>query len=356
MKKSSLTLLFALLSSIYANAAITEVRKEFPNQTAALSATAILSAPGSTASYLVCVYLSQPGSSNSLSAILRWTDENSQPQSFTFSGAQGVISNCDPIRNLAHTAPTVETSGAHSKRYDLFVVGFGFWTTGSQGRGGITEPFANWHVTSGPITLLSELGAVTYLIAADCADGTTGTLNWTDEIGSQAVTISPSLSGALIPVHVAAAKSLVFTSGSCYLSAVDMGTPKAGSGPLTDYEVNLLNYTNVTWPNSKPVVTAGPTTMYVFAGNIAQAPNSGGHVLEMFGDDLFLEILYANTGGAPGNNDGTYATFPIGIVGAGYRRGNPFFTFNVTTAINGSAFLGWGATPNYSAEVDVIQF
>ena len=91
MKKSSLTLLFALLSSIYANAAITEVRKEFPNQTAALSATAILSAPGSTASYLVCVYLSQPGSSNSLSAILRWTDENSQPQSFTFSGAQGVI-------------------------------------------------------------------------------------------------------------------------------------------------------------------------------------------------------------------------------------------------------------------------
>src|ERR1700687_234449 len=35
---------------------------------------------------------------------------------------------------------------------------------------------------------------------------------------------------------------------------------------------------------------------------------------------------------APGNNAGTILTFPIGIVGAGYRGGNPF-TFNITTAI-----------------------
>jgi len=355
----ALLLVLAFTCSLNANAAISEIRKDFPRQTASLSATAFLSAPAGNASYLVCVYLSQPGSSNSLSAIVRWTDENSLSQSFTFSAASGVISNCDPIRNLANTSPTVETSGTYHGTYDLFVVGLGFWTTGSQRQGGITEPFANWHLSAGPTTLLSPLGGVTYLIAGDCSDGAAGTLNWTDEVGSQTVTISPSVSGAFIPVHVAAAASLVFTSGSCYLSAVDMETPKAGSGPLTDYEVNLLNYTNVTWPNSKPVVTAGPTTMYVFAGNIAQAPNSGGHVLEMFGDDLFLEILYANTDGVPGNNDGTYATFPIGIVGAGYRRANPAdnkYTFNITTAINDYAFLGWGATAKYSAEVDVIQF
>ncbi|HEY6302911.1 MAG TPA: hypothetical protein VIX14_07570 [Terriglobales bacterium] len=49
---------------------------------------------------------------------------------------------------------------------------------------------------------------------------------------------------------MAADDSLVFASGSCSLSAVDMETPKSGSGPLTDYEVDLLNYTDVKWPNS----------------------------------------------------------------------------------------------------------
>ncbi|MFY9660495.1 MAG: hypothetical protein WAJ97_07715 [Terriglobales bacterium] len=358
MKNFSITLILALMGSLHASAAITEIRKEFPNQTAALPATAILSAPGSDASYLLCVYLSQLGSSNSLSVILKWTDENSKSRSFTFSAAQGVISNCDPIRILAHTAPKVETSGSYVGTYDLYVVGFGFWMTGSQGQGGITEPFANWHLTSGPITLLSPVGAATYLVAADCADGAASTLNWIDEVGSQSITVSPSLNGAFVPVHVAASKSLVFASGSCYLSVVNMGTPKLGSGPLTDYEVDLLNYTDVKWPNYVPVVTAGPTTTYVFAGNIAQVPNSAGRVLELLGDRLFLQILYADENGAPGNNAGTDLTFPFGIVGAGYRSGNPNnpFTFNITTAINDYSSLGWGASPKYSAEVDVIQF
>ena len=358
MKKLVIVLILALTASLTANAALSEIRKEFPRQTAALAATPILTAPGGNASYLVCVYLSQTGSSNSLSAVLRWTDENSQPQSFTFSATTGVISNCDPIRNLAGTAPTVETSGTYHARYDLYVSGFGFWTTGTQGQGGITVPFANWHLSGGPVTLLSPTGAATYLIAADCADGGTSTLNWADEIGNQTTSISPSLNGAFIPMHLGAGKSLVFASGSCYLSAINMGTPKTGSGPLTDYEVNLLNYTSVKWPNVVPVVTAGPTTTYVFAGNIAQAPNTSGFALDLYGDNLFLEILYAEDNGAPGNNDGTAATFPIGIVGAGYRSGGPNnpFTFNITTAIDGGSPRKWGTSPKYSAEVDVIQF
>lgn len=110
--------------------------------------------------------------------------------------------------------------------------------------------------------------------------------------------------------------------------------------------------------NLVPIVTDGRTTSYAFAGNIAQVPNSAGLVLEMFGDHLFLEILYADTDGAPDDNDGTYATFPIGILGAGYRSGTPDnpFTFSITTAINDSYTLGWGASPKYSGEVEVIQF
>jgi hypothetical protein len=138
-----------------------------------------------------------------------------------------------------------------------------------------------------------------------------------------------------------------------------MGIPKAGSGPLIDYELNLLDYTDVSWINRKQVLTGvEETTTYVFAGNMAQAPNTAGKVLEIFGDSLFLQILYTDEYGTPGNNTGTADTFPVGIVGAGYRSGskdNPF-TFNVTTAINNGWTLGWGASPMYSAEVDVIQF
>ncbi len=153
---------------------------------------------------------------------------------------------------------------------------------------------------------------MTYLLAADCSDRVAGTLNWTNEVGAQVITVSPSLSGALIPVHVAADDSLVFASGSCYLSSVDMETPKS----FTDYEVNLLNYTDVKWPNFVPVVTDG----------------------------------------APGNNDGPYATSPIGILGAGYRSGTPDnpFTFSITTAVNDSYTLGWGASPKYSSEIDAV--
>jgi hypothetical protein len=360
VKKFTAALFLALACSLTAKAAITEIRKDFPKQSSALSPAAILSAPGSNASYLVCVYLSQSGSANTLSAIIRWTDENSQSQSFTFSSPARLISNCDPIRNLAHTVPTVETSGTYHATYDLYVVGFGFWTTGSQGQGGITEPFANWHLSGGPITLLSPVGAATYMLALDCSDqGAAGTLNWTDEVGVQTVTVSPSLNGALIPVHVAGASNLVFTGGSCFVSAVSMGTPKAGSGPITDYELNMLKYTDVTWPNSLAVVPAtaeAPTTTYAFAANIAQQPNFSGYTLEIFGGDLFVQILYAGENGAPGNSDGTALTFPAGIVGANYRAGDPYVIFDIATAINRFTTFGWGASPTYSAEVDVIRF
>jgi hypothetical protein len=41
----------------------------------------------------------------------------------------------------------------------------------------------------------------------------------------------------------------------------------------------------------------------------------------------------------------------------GYRSGTPDnpFTFRITTAINDSYSLGWGASPKHSGEVDVIQ-
>ena len=130
----------SILAALPARAAISEIRKDFPNQTSLLAPTRFVSAPATTTNYLVCVYLDQPGAENPMSAVLRWTDENNLPQTFTFSAPSGPINSCNPIRNHAGTAPTIETDGAYPGSYELFVTGFGFWPGAAQAQGGITEP------------------------------------------------------------------------------------------------------------------------------------------------------------------------------------------------------------------------
>ncbi len=358
----TLLVLFAItLFATTANAAITEIRKDFLNQTSLLSATPFISPPGATANYLVCVYLDQPGSENSMSAVLRWTDENALPQSFTFSAPAGPANYCNPIRNHAGTAPTIETDGAYSGGYELFVTGFGFWTTGPQGQGGITEPIHREFLNGYDGVLLTPAATGDYLIAISLGEGGVWTLNWTDTIGPQSTNIT-AIPGGAFPIHVLGGTEITFKGGGpsepVWVDAAHFGAPATGSGPLTDYETNLLNYTNVKWPYYVNVLTSTSPGMYVFAGNIARVPGGGGPAeLAFWGDDLFLQILDAEPDGAPGKNG--FLPAPVGIVGAGYRDGSEGepFSFNVTTAINrGNGVLGWGSVPSYSAEVDVIRF
>ncbi|MFZ3264353.1 MAG: hypothetical protein WA172_10160 [Terriglobales bacterium] len=360
MKQLFTVLMLLVLFAITASAAITEIRKDFLNQTSLLSATPFISAPGATANYLVCVYLDQPGSENSMSAVLRWTDENALPQSFMFSAPSGPVNSCNPIRNHAGTTPTIETDGAYPGTYELFVTGFGFWTTGPQGQGGITEPIARHFLKAFDGTLLTPAATGDYLIAVSAS--TSWTLGWTDFQGPQSVSGGPSNNGYTLPIHVLGGTEITFSGGGInepvYIYAVHFGTPSTGTGRLTDYETNLLNYTNVKWPYYVNVLTSTSPGMYVFAGNIARVPNGGGPAeLAFWGDDLFLQILDVEPEGAPGKNG--FFPAPVGIVGAGYRNGSAAepFTFNVTTAINrGNGVLGWGSVPNYSAEIDVIRF
>ena len=361
MKQLFTVLTLLVLFAITANAAITEIRKDFLNQTSLLSATPFISAPAATANYLVCVYLDQPGSENSMSAVLRWSDENARPQSFTYSAPSGPVNYCNPIRNHAGTAPTIETDGAYPGTYELFVTGFGFWTTGAQGQGGITEPIHRQLINGFDGVLLTPAAAGDYLIAISLGEGGVWTLNWTDSTGPQTMTSSSAVSGAF-PIHVLAGSEIKFSGGGpnepAYVDAVHFGPPSAGAGPLTDWETNLLNYTNVKWPYYVNVLTSTSPGMYVFAGNIARVPGGGGPAeLAFWGDDLSLQILDTEPSGAPGKNG--FFPAPVGIVGAGYRNGsegNPF-AFNITTAINrGNGQLGWGSVPPYSAEVEVLKF
>jgi hypothetical protein len=360
MKQSFTALTLFVLSSVTAHAAITEIRKDFLNQTSLLSATKVISAPAATANYLVCVYLDQPGSENGMSAVLRWTDENTLPQSFTFSALSGYVSGCNPIRNHAGTAPTIETDGTYPGTYELFVTGFGFWTTGAQGQGGITEPIARHFLKSFDGTLLTPAATGDYLMAVSAS--TSWTLGWTDDQGVQSLSGSSTNNGYAFPIHALTGSQITFSGAAVtepvYVFAAHFGTPSAGVGPLTDYELNLLNYTNVKWPYFVNVLSSTSPGMYLFAGNMARVPGGGGPAeLAFWGDNLFLQILDTEPTGAPGTN-GTFPA-PIGIVGAGYRNGSVGepFTFNVTTAINwGGVTPGWGSVPTYSAEVDVIKF
>jgi hypothetical protein len=356
---AALTLL-PMLVAIPAHAAISEIRKDFLNLTSLLAPTQFISAPGATGNYLVCVYLAQPGSENAMSAVLRWTDENNLPQSFTFSALAGPVNFCNPIRNHAGTAPTIETDGAYPGSYDLFVTGFGFWPAGTQGQGGITEPIHRQFLEHFDGILLTPAATGDYLVAISLTNGGAWTLGWTDSHGLQSVSGVDSNNGYVIPIHALAGAEITFSGGwpgaPAYVDALHFGTPAAGAGPITDYELNLLNYTNVKWPNYVNVFTSSSPGTFVFAGNIARVPGSGGPgELEMFGDNLFLEILDVDQSGAPGEN-GTFPP-PIGIVGAGYRIGTPAqpAVFNVTTAVNNGK-PGWGASGTYSAEVDVIKF
>lgn len=360
MKRSFIALAVSAVLSVTVRAAITEIRMDFLNQTSLLPATEFISAPGATASYLVCVYLAQPGFENGITALLRWTDENALRQTFTFTAPTGYLSGCNPIRNLGGTAPTIETHGTYSGPYELFVTGFGFWTSGPQRQGGITEPIARHFLKAFDGTLLTPAATGDYLIAVSAS--TPWTLGWTDSQGVQSLAGSSSNNGYAFPIHALGGTAITFSGAAVnepvYVFAAHFGTPSAGAGPLTDYEVNLLNYTNVKWPYFVNVVTSSSPGMYVFAGNMARVPGNGGPAeLAFWGDDLFLQILDTQPSGAPGTN-GTFAP-PIGIVGAGYRNGSAGepFTFNVTTAINyGNGVYGWGNVPAYSAEVDVIRF
>ncbi len=359
MKRLLIALMLLILSPVTGHAAITEIRKDFLDQTSLLPPTQFISAPGSTASYLVCVYLDQPGSTNSLSAILRWTDENRHPQSFIFSAPAGPVNGCNPIRNLANTAATIETEGTLPGTYELFVTGFGFWISGRQGQGGITEPIARHFLKRFDGTLLTPAATGDYLMAVSAS--TSWTLGWTDLQGTQSMNGGSSNNGYAFPIHALAGTAITFSGAAgnepVFVYAAHFGTP-SGSGPLTDYELNLLNYTNVKWPYFVNVLSSTSPGMYLFAGNIARVPDGGGPAeLAFWGDNLFLQILDTTPDGAPGTN-GVYSA-PLGIVGAGYRNGSVGepFTFNVTTAINyGTGFPGWGSVPTYSAEVDVIRF
>lgn len=331
----------ALLLPCAANASLTEVRKDFVNETSLLPATPIISAPAVNASYLICVTAGAVQATVP-AAILRWTDENGEFRSFTYPAVNGVPNGCNVIRNLAGTAASIETNGTYSGLYDLFAFGFGFWTGGTQAQGGLKEAL-NYAVTGANGGHKFSFPGYPWLFAVIAGGNCKWQLSggWSGTVAGAGPGISTAYGGGN-------GAFTTLTAGCGYiLLAVQFGTPAAGAGPLTDYEYDLLNWTDATYPSYKTVLTAGSTgANLVMAGNIAEQPNSGG-VAEQFyaygynGGPAPCAALSANDSGAPA---ACVSAISMPANGPLYFR-----------TVNGAG-QAWGASPTYSLEVNAIQF
>ena len=87
LKKLAVAVLLALTCSLYANASVTESRKNFFSQTTDISATAIISAPSGDGSYLISAYESTPNCAEI--PTLQWIDENGVQQSQNGTSGSG---------------------------------------------------------------------------------------------------------------------------------------------------------------------------------------------------------------------------------------------------------------------------
>ncbi len=324
-----------------AHASITEIRKDFLNETSLLPSTPIMTAPAANASYLICITAGDVQAS-APTAILRWTDENGQFRNFTYATKNGVPNGCEVIRNQADSAPTIETDGTYSGFYNLFAFGFGFWPEGTQSQGGIKKPLA-YAVTGANGGHEFSFPGYPWLFSVVTATNCQWKLSagWSGAIFGTASQVSTAYGGG----------NGVFTTltADCgyTLIAVQFDDPAPGPGPLTDYEVNLLNWTSATYPTWKTLFTPSNAVNALVSWNIAEKPDGGSlkEAINFTGwgnvDDPCPTEYLADTAGDPASC--------VTLVSVAANTAFQMRTTNQT----GQA---WGTSPTYSAEVDVIQF
>jgi hypothetical protein len=339
--QKTLALLALLWPLAAASASITEIRKDFLNETSPIPATPIMAMPAANATYLICVTAGDV-QTTAPATILRWTDENGQFRNFSYSTKNGVPNGCHLIRNQAETAPTLETTGIYSGFYNLFAFGFGFWSGETQFQGGIRKPL-NYAVTGangghefsfpGYPWLFSVVTGINchWKLSAGWSGAISG-------VGSQISTAYGGGNGLFTTLTADCGYTLV---------AVQFGGPALGSGPLTDYELNLLNWTNATYPAWETLFTPSIAVNALVSWNIAEQPDGGSlkEAINFTGwgnvDDPCPTEYLADTAGDPASC--------VTLVSVAANTAFQIRTTNQT----GQA---WGTSPTYSAEVDVIQF
>jgi hypothetical protein len=359
MKRRDLLLMTMLFLTVCgcASASVTEIRRNFFHRTTNLPATAIMSAPKGDASYLISVYESTK--SCAVVPVLRWTDENGVARSQQGSigpGGSCYLSLVVNLRVHAKTKPTVETGGDdNGSDYSLYVSGLGFWPSGAQGQGGLSE-VTGLLPTEDLIYALPAYGPVgsTNALLIAYSTGYAGKdvpyVTWTDEYNTHSLEV-PVGTSAVVPARVAGSTQLwihTFPGDTTWYALVVFGAPAKGSGPFGDYEANLLDWTSATYPNWQTLFTAGSAGSNVLLLSDVTEPANDGTVGEG------LQAYWTNQTTVPcaaalvAGPSGTPASC-ISPVFVGGNSPMQFRTYNTT----GNP---WGPSPTYSAEVDVLQF
>src|SRR5450755_3909534 len=357
-RRLSALLLLMLAICDSALASVTEIRKNFFNRTRNLPATAIMSAPKADASYLVTAYEST--TSCSIVPTLRWTDESgmaqSQPGMVTSGGGSCYASLVADIRVQANTKPTIETSGdASGATYSLYVSGLGFWPTGTQRQGGLSEVTGTLPTPDQVYALeIYQPSVSTNGLLVAYSTGFAGKdipyVTWSDEYGTNSLTV-PVGTAAVAPVRIAGGTKVwvhTYPGDTTWYALIVFGAPAKGAGPFSDYEVNLLDWTNATYPGWQTVFTAGGAGANVLLLSDLTQPANSGTVSEG------LQVYWTNQTTIPcaAALTATPSGVPASCVSPIFVGPNSplqFRTYNST----GNP---WGASPTYSAEVDALQF
>jgi hypothetical protein len=351
-------ILFLLAACVCTSASITEIRKDFFNRTINLPATGIMSAPTGDASYLIGIYESTTNCA--IVPVLRWVDENavsrSQPGSAATGGGTCYLSLVAYIRVHAKTKPTIETSGDddHSK-YSLYVTGLGFWATGTARQGGLSEvsgllPTKHLVYALSAYQPANSTSALLIAYSTGYAGKDVPYVNWADEYGSNTLAV-PVGTPAVVPVRIAGGTKVwihTFPGDSTWYALIVFGVPAKGSGPFGDYEGNLLNWSNATYPNWQTLFTAGSAGANILLlSNVAQPANAGtvSEGLQVYWTNQTAVPCAAALTAGPSGNPGSCVS-PVFVGGNSPLQ---FRTYNTP----GSP---WGSSPTYSAEVDVLQF
>jgi hypothetical protein len=341
---SQITILIAFLAlaNVSTRAAVSEIRKDFLNNTSLLPASPVMSAPSSDASYMICVTTGNV-EDTAPTAILRWVDENAQFRNFVFHQVNGVPNGCNLVRNQAGTAATIETDGSYSGSYDLFVFGLGFWPTASQAQGGLSEP-VNYAATGANGGWEFSFPGLPWLFAIISANNCL----WQLSAGS-AGTLPGSGSDVFTSYGAGSGVFTSQTSGCTYsLITLQFGSPMSGAGPLTDYEYNLLNWRDATYPKLETVFTAGSKGANILlASNIAEQPNNG-----IVSEEFFASWSDQTTVPCAASLLGEPSGEPSSCVSSVFVA--PLSPLQILTY--NTPGQKWGTSPEYSAEVDIVQF
>jgi hypothetical protein len=348
--------LLALCGSM--SASITEIRKDFFNRTTNLPATAIMSAPTGDASYLITVYESTK--SCAIVPVLRWTDENGAAQSQSGAAGPGTgncyLSLVANIRVLAKTKPTIETSGDdnHSD-YSLYVTGLGFWPSGAQRQGGLTEvtgslPDTELVYAQSVYEPAASASALLVAYSTGYAGHDVPYLSWADENGNNSLEV-PVTTSAVVPVRIAGGTKVwihTYPGDTTWYALIVFGAPAKGSGPFGDYEMNLLDWTASTYPSWQTLFTAGSAgSNILFLSDVTQPENAGpvSEGLQVHWTNQTTVPCAAALAAGP-SGDPASCVSPVFV---GSNSPLQFRTYNTT----GNP---WGLSPAYSAEVDVLLF